>query len=105
MNNTILSQTVFTPEQVAEILQLSKGTVYELIKKGEIVAKRLGNTYRIPRHSISFVFEGLDWDILQADTTAGNLPSVVAGSTLTLGEFNFGGKKVWKLASPAGPPN
>ena len=46
-----------------------------------------------------------NWDILQAETTAGNLPSVVAGSTLTLGQFDAGGKKVWKLASPAAPPN
>jgi excisionase family DNA binding protein len=66
MNNTELQQ-VFTPEQVAEILQLSKGTIYELIKNGEIIAKRLGNVYRIPKTSIAFAYTGLDWDIYQAE--------------------------------------
>ena len=31
----------YTPEQVAQLLQLSKNTVYELINRGEIVAKNL----------------------------------------------------------------
>ena len=57
---------VYTPEQVAEILQLSKNTVYELIKRGEIVAKKLGKVYRIPANSISFVFTGLDFDLYNA---------------------------------------
>ena len=58
---------VYTPEQVAEILQLSKKTVYELIGKGEIVAKKIGKVYRIPASSISFVFTGLDIDLYKAE--------------------------------------
>ena len=58
---------VYTPEQVAKMLQLSKKTVYELIGKGEIVAKKIGKVYRIPASSISFVFTGLDNDLLQAE--------------------------------------
>lgn len=53
---------VYTPEQVAQILQLSKNTVYGLISRGEIVAKKIGKVYRIPQSSISFVFSGLDED-------------------------------------------
>ena len=48
MINNINVGKVYTPEQVAEILQLSKKTVYELIGKGEIVAKKIGKVYRIP---------------------------------------------------------
>ncbi len=66
MNGKTLSMQVYTPEQVAEILQLSKNTVYELIKRGEIVAKKLGKVYRIPANSISFVFTGLDFDLYNA---------------------------------------
>lgn len=66
ITNTNYSK-VYTPEQVAEMLQLSKKTVYELIGKGEIVAKKIGKVYRIPASSISFVFTGLDSDLLQAD--------------------------------------
>ena len=57
----------YTPEQVAEMLQLSKNTVYDLISKGEIVAKKIGKVYRIPESSISFVFTGLDYDIYQME--------------------------------------
>lgn len=57
---------VYTPEQVAQILQLSKNTVYELISRGEIVAKKIGKVYRIPASSLSFAFTGLDEDLLAA---------------------------------------
>jgi excisionase family DNA binding protein len=58
---------VYTPEQVAEMLQLSKKTVYELIARGEIVAKKIGRVYRISASSLSFIFTGLDNDLLQAE--------------------------------------
>lgn len=58
---------VYTPEQVAEMLQIGKSTVYSLIKQGEIVAKKIGKVYRIPASSISFVFTGLDYDLFQAE--------------------------------------
>lgn len=63
----MLDTKVYTPEQVAALLQLSKNTVYELISKGEIVAKKIGKVYRIPSRSLSFVFTGLDNDIYEAE--------------------------------------
>lgn len=63
----MFSTKVYTPEQVAKLLQLSKNTVYKLIDRGEIVAKRIGNTYRIPSQSIAFVFTGLDFDLYSAE--------------------------------------
>lgn len=66
MFSTTNSPKAYTPEQVAKILQLSKSTVYNLISKGEIIAKRIGKVYRIPADSISFVFTGLDTDLYQA---------------------------------------
>jgi len=67
MNTVANINKVYTPEQVADILQLSKKTVYELIGKGEIVAKKIGKVYRIPASSISFVFTGLDIDLYKAE--------------------------------------
>lgn len=58
---------MYTPEQIAELLQLSKNTVYELIKQGEIVAKRYGKVFRIPASSVSFALTGLDFDLYQAE--------------------------------------
>ena len=63
----MISPKVYTPEQVAGILQLSKNTVYDLISRGELVAKKIGKVYRIPVSSISFAFTGLDDDLYQAE--------------------------------------
>lgn len=67
MLDTIDQPRAYTPEQVAKMLQLSKNTVYELISRGEIIAKKIGKLYRIPATSISFLFTGLDYDLYQAD--------------------------------------
>lgn len=67
MLNTITNfDRVYTPKQVAQMLQLSKNTVYELINRGEIVAKKIGKVYRIPAISLSFLFTGMDEDIYKA---------------------------------------
>lgn len=67
MNSHVSLIKVYTPEQVANMLQLSKNTVYELINRGEIIAKKIGKVYRIPASSISFVFTGLDYDLYKAE--------------------------------------
>lgn len=86
----MLEPKVYTPEQVADILQLSKNTVYELIKRGEIVAKKVGKAYRVPASSISFVFTGLDYDLYQAqEEDERNLKKVV-------GTLRYVRKGVWK---------
>ncbi|MFH1407729.1 MAG: helix-turn-helix domain-containing protein, partial [Patescibacteria group bacterium] len=66
MDYVTIKTQVYTPEQVADILQLSKNTVYQLINRGEIIAKKLGKVYRIPASSISFAFTGLDYDLFKA---------------------------------------
>lgn len=69
---------IYTPQQVAEILQLSKNTVYELIQRGEIVAKKIGKVYRIPQSSLSFVFTGLDEDLTRSELEdLKNLPKIL----------------------------
>ena len=68
---------VYTPEQVADMLQLSKNTVYELIKRGEIVAKKIGKVYRVSANALSFVFTGLDFDLYQREKEdIKNLPRI-----------------------------
>ena len=63
----MFDQKIYTPEQVAEILQLSKNTVYQLINRGEIVAKKFGKVYRIPSVSLFFTLIGLDYDLYQTE--------------------------------------
>jgi len=67
MTSNVIDTVAYTPEQVAQMLQLSKGTVYDLINRGELIAKKIGKVYRIPAKSVSFVMTGLDEDIYQAE--------------------------------------
>ncbi len=67
MYNNTMPDKVYTPEQVAAMLQLSKNTVYELIGRGELVAKKFGRVYRVPASSLNFMFTGLDADLYQAE--------------------------------------
>lgn len=67
MLKTHTTSQAYTPEQVADILQLSKNTVYDLIGRGEIIAKKIGKQYRIPMSSLSFFSTGLDDDLYRAD--------------------------------------
>ncbi|MFB0918494.1 MAG: helix-turn-helix domain-containing protein [Clostridiaceae bacterium] len=50
-------KVLFTPEEVAEMLKLSKYTVYEMIKRGEIKALKIGRGIRISQDHISEYFE------------------------------------------------
>ena len=58
---------MLTPEEAAVILRLSKNTIYDLIQRGEILAKKIGRVYRIPQKSLSFALTGLDEDLYQAE--------------------------------------
>ncbi len=77
MFSTAITPKVYTPEEVAGILKLSKNTIYELINKGKLIAKRIGKVYRIPASSIAFAFTGLDYDLYNAEQKdIENLPKI-----------------------------
>ncbi|WP_066258656.1 substrate-binding domain-containing protein [Neobacillus drentensis] len=42
-----MDEKAYTPDEVAQIFQISKHTVYELIKRGELQAFKIGNKMRI----------------------------------------------------------
>ncbi|UWG97065.1 helix-turn-helix transcriptional regulator [Dehalobacter sp. DCM] len=46
------NNTSYTPEEVAHILKISKYTVYELIKRGELAAYRVGRKVRVEEPDI-----------------------------------------------------
>lgn len=47
-----LSEIAYTPEEVASILKISKFTVYEMIKRGDLSAYRIGRKYRITKDDL-----------------------------------------------------
>lgn len=49
---------ILTIDQAAEYLQLSRATIYRLIKNGEIPVKRIGERYRFSRRKLLGWIEG-----------------------------------------------
>jgi excisionase family DNA binding protein len=53
----IASRPIWTPEQLAEVLQVSRKTVYRRIHAGDIYAKRIGRMLRIPAAVVAELLE------------------------------------------------
>jgi excisionase family DNA binding protein len=49
--NDVSSSQVYSVRQVAAMLGMNLGLIYELVRKGEIPAKRLGKRWIIPRRA------------------------------------------------------
>jgi excisionase family DNA binding protein len=60
-------QSALTPEDIAQILKLSKVNVYRKIKTGEIPAKKIGKEYRISRAFVWYFQTGMDFDIYEKE--------------------------------------
>lgn len=49
------TREVYTPDQAAEYLQVSRETVYRYIRDGKLVASKLGRSYRVPKRSLELL--------------------------------------------------
>jgi excisionase family DNA binding protein len=47
-----MERLLFTVEEVAEALGLSRSTIYRLLRRGELVATHIGSATRIPESSV-----------------------------------------------------
>ncbi|OIJ14647.1 excisionase [Anaerobacillus arseniciselenatis] len=47
-----MNDTTYTPDEIAKMFKISKHTVYELIKRGELNAFKVGNKMRINREEV-----------------------------------------------------
>ena len=50
----------YTPEQLAELLQVSKPAIYKWAQEGRIKAVRIGRTVRIPAAEVERLLRGGD---------------------------------------------
>ena len=50
---------LLTAKEVAEILSVSKPTVYKLIRHEDLKAIRVGKSYRISQESLNEILQGL----------------------------------------------
>lgn len=55
----VLQEETYTPDELAKLFKISKHTVYELIKRGELQAFRVGNKMRIEKAEVER-FKNLD---------------------------------------------
>jgi excisionase family DNA binding protein len=49
------TQEIYTPEQVAKLLQVDVTTVYRYIKEGKLVASKLGRAYRVLKEDVDLL--------------------------------------------------
>lgn len=56
----LLTPQLLTILEVAEILRVSKHTVYRLVHEGDLEAIRVGRAFRIPQHAISGISRASD---------------------------------------------
>lgn len=52
------SSLVMTVEEAAELLGISRGLAYELVRRGELPALRLGRRLVVPRRRLIAMIEG-----------------------------------------------
>lgn len=62
-------ETSLTPEEVAGILKIAKNTVYELVKRGDLKAYRVGRKIRIDLEDVeAYKIKGKNLDLIPPDT-------------------------------------
>lgn len=62
-------QKVLTPEEVAGVLKITKNTVYELIKRGELTAYKVGNKVRVDQSDLDNYInrcKGINVNVMQS---------------------------------------
>lgn len=78
-----MSDETFTPEEVAKLLKISKYTVYELVKRGELNSYRIGNKVRVQKEDLEAFIQGKKGAVVhptQSSNSQGTLLLRLAGS-------------------------
>lgn len=76
MNLALPNDISYTPEDVAKILKISKFTVYELIKRGELVAYHIGRKVRVEGADLEHYIQNAK----NGDSSLGSSPSPVVST-------------------------
>lgn len=51
-------QNVYTPDEVRELLNIGRNTMYGLLKTGKIRSIKIGRIYRIPESAVEEYMQG-----------------------------------------------
>lgn len=58
MKNDSVGDTYMTVSEVADLLRVSKMTVYRMVHSGEIFSVRFGKSFRLPKRSVDQYLRG-----------------------------------------------
>ena len=80
-----MDEKAYTPDEVAQLFQISKHTVYELIKRGELQAFKIGNKMRIEQAELKRYKEMMKAPVKNSQepkttTTVNSIPIRLSGS-------------------------
>lgn len=84
-----MDEKAYTPDEVAQIFQISKHTVYELIKRGELQAFKIGNKMRIEHAELERFKENTKAPAKKSPTEPTGNPSNHAESIRLSGSHDF----------------
>lgn len=80
-----MANVTYTPEEVANILKISKFTVYEMIKRGDLKAYRIGRKFRIESFDLeNYISKSKGRTTASADPSVIPLPLLPASPTVPL---------------------
>lgn len=96
-----MDEKAYTPDEVAQIFQISKHTVYELIKRGELQAFKIGNKMRIEHTELERFKENTKAPAKKNPTELKGTPSNPAQSIRLSGSHDFLVEHFTKLAGHA----
>jgi putative molybdopterin biosynthesis protein len=84
-----MEEKAYTPDEVAQIFQISKHTVYELIKRGELQAFKIGNKMRIEHAELVRFKENTKAPSKKSPTEKTSTPRNKRGSIRLSGSHDF----------------
>ncbi len=64
-----MSEELYTPQEVADLLKIKKNTVYELIKRGELKCRKIGKQFRIRKDELEEYLNSYHSRILAGEDT------------------------------------
>lgn len=85
----LMDEKYYTPDEVAGLFQISKHTVYELIKRGELQAFKIGNKMRIDHTELERFKEAMKAPVKRKHTNQSTSPVASSHSLQLAGSHDF----------------
>ena len=86
---------VLTAQEVADVLKIAKNTVYELIKRGELVAYKVGNKMRIDKSEVE-IYKNKAKQAKSKNNSENSLKSSISDTSLSIEDLRQAPPIVWE---------